>query len=123
MSGYIDLCIMDGDHQRVLSILLERVAEQPRAWAWTRLLALAEALRDPRFDTLRDAFPRLGTRRRIPNCFPTRRGGGRPRVHGVRQAAAARDGEQRNRGRRTRHGVRSARARSPGLEYQCGPAP
>jgi len=56
MSGYIDLCIINGDHQRVLAMLVERVAEQPRAWAWTRLLALAEALRDPRFDALRVAF-------------------------------------------------------------------
>jgi len=56
MSGYIDLCILNGDHARVVSMLVERVAEQPRAWAWTRLLELAEALRDPRFETLRAAF-------------------------------------------------------------------
>jgi hypothetical protein len=56
MSGYIDLCIINGDHQRVLTMLVERVAEQPRAWAWARLLALAEALRDPRFDALCAAF-------------------------------------------------------------------
>lgn len=56
MSGYVDLCILNGDHERVVSMLVERVAEQPRAWAWARLLELAEALRDPRFDDLRAAF-------------------------------------------------------------------
>ena len=56
MSGYVDLCILNGDHERVVSMLVERVAEQPRAWAWTRLLELAEALRDPRFEELRTAF-------------------------------------------------------------------
>jgi hypothetical protein len=56
MSGYIDLCILNGDHDRVVSMLVERVADQPRAWAWMRLLELAEAMRDPRFAQLRTAF-------------------------------------------------------------------
>lgn len=56
MSGYIDLCILNGDHDRVVSMLVDRVADQPRAWAWMRLLELAEATRDPRFAQLRAAF-------------------------------------------------------------------
>jgi hypothetical protein len=56
MAGFVDLCILNGDHERVVAMLVERVAEQPRAWAWTRLLELAEALRDPRFTQLRSGF-------------------------------------------------------------------
>jgi len=56
MSGYIDLCILNGDNDRVVSMLVDRVADQPRAWAWMRLLELAEAMRDPRFTQLHAAF-------------------------------------------------------------------
>lgn len=33
-----------------------RVGEQPRAWVWARLLELAEAARDSRFDKLKERF-------------------------------------------------------------------
>lgn len=55
-AGYVDLCILNGDHARVIEMLVERVTEQPRAWAWIRLLELLEAVRDPRFGALRASF-------------------------------------------------------------------
>jgi hypothetical protein len=58
LSGYVDLCILNGDHARVIAMLEERVAERPRAWIWVRLMELAEAARHPRFADLRDRFRR-----------------------------------------------------------------
>jgi hypothetical protein len=56
LSGYVDLCILNGDHARVIAMLEERAAERPRAWIWVRLMELAEAARHPRFAELRDRF-------------------------------------------------------------------
>ncbi len=56
LAGYVDLCILNGDHARVIGMLAERVAEQPRAWAWARLLELAEAAQDSRFDAFKEQF-------------------------------------------------------------------
>ena len=56
LAGYVDLCILNGDHDKVVDMLVERVGEQPRAWAWARLLELAEAARDPRFAALKERF-------------------------------------------------------------------
>ena len=58
LAGYVDLCIMNGDHARVIDMLAERVAEQPRAWAWARLLELAEAAQDSRFAAFKKQFRR-----------------------------------------------------------------
>jgi hypothetical protein len=43
MAAYFDLCIMSGEYDKVIDALLARVTEEPSAWAWTRLLAAAEA--------------------------------------------------------------------------------
>lgn len=56
LAGYIDLCILNGDHERVIAMLIERVGEQPRAWAWARLLELAQAAQDSRFTDLKHQF-------------------------------------------------------------------
>jgi len=56
LAGYVDLCILNGDRDKVIGMLIERVGEQPRAWVWARLLELAEAARDSRFDTLKERF-------------------------------------------------------------------
>jgi hypothetical protein len=34
---------MSGEHEKVIDALLPRVAEEPSAWAWLRLLGAAEA--------------------------------------------------------------------------------
>ncbi len=57
-AAYVDLCIVNGDHQHVIAMLAERVAEQPRAWAWSRLLEFAEAAGDARFGEFRARFVR-----------------------------------------------------------------
>lgn len=56
LAGYVDLCILNGDHDRVIDMLVERVGEQPRAWAWARLLEMAEAAQDSRFAFLKERF-------------------------------------------------------------------
>lgn len=56
LAGYVDLCILNGDHARVIDMLAERVREQPRAWAWARLLELAEAAQDSRFAAFKEQF-------------------------------------------------------------------
>jgi hypothetical protein len=43
MAAYFDLCLMSGEHEKVIDALLPRVAEEPSAWAWLRLLGAAEA--------------------------------------------------------------------------------
>ena len=43
MAAYFDLCLMSRDYEKVIDSLLPRVAEEPSAWAWSRLLAAAEA--------------------------------------------------------------------------------
>ncbi|MBL8383551.1 MAG: hypothetical protein JNM90_10765 [Burkholderiales bacterium] len=56
LAGYVDLCMLNGEEAKVVSMLAERVAEQPRAWAWIRLLEVAEAIEDPRLADLRRDF-------------------------------------------------------------------
>ena len=56
LAGYIDLCILNGDDDRVIDMLVERVGTQPRAWAWVRLLELAQAAQDSRFAGLKEDF-------------------------------------------------------------------
>ncbi|HEY4372317.1 MAG TPA: hypothetical protein VGN52_10355 [Burkholderiales bacterium] len=50
LAAYFDLCIMSGEHEKVIDSLLPRVAEHPSAWAWTRLLAAAEAAKKLEFE-------------------------------------------------------------------------
>jgi hypothetical protein len=69
LAGYVDLCILNGDHERVIAMLEERVAEQPRAWIWVRLMELAEAARHPHFAELRDRF-RQWARDAHPELIP-----------------------------------------------------
>lgn len=57
-AAYVDVCIVNGDHQHVIAMLAERVVERPRAWAWSRLLELAEAAGDARFNDFRARFVR-----------------------------------------------------------------
>jgi hypothetical protein len=43
LAGYFDLCLMSGEYEKVIDALLPRVAEEPTAWAWLRLLKAAQA--------------------------------------------------------------------------------
>lgn len=82
-AGYVDLCILNGDHERVVEMLVERVAEQPRAWAWSRLLELLEAARDPRFEATRAHFHAWAAR----DCPTLIAGAGDDAVYGMRRDA------------------------------------
>ncbi len=84
-AGYVDLCILNGDHARVIEMLVERVAEQPRAWAWIRLLELLEAVRDPRFAEMRESF-HAWVAGHCPELLPAP-GGAETTIYGIRRDA------------------------------------
>ncbi len=82
---YVDLCILNGDHDRVIGMLIERVGEQPCAWAWARLLELAEAARDSHFAALKDQFRQWATTHQ-PQLLPDLLAVGDDKLfHGLRE--------------------------------------
>ncbi|MDB5803074.1 MAG: hypothetical protein JWN73_396 [Betaproteobacteria bacterium] len=50
LAGYLDLCLMSGENEKVMDTLLPRVGETPSAWAWVRLLKAAEAAKKLEFE-------------------------------------------------------------------------
>jgi hypothetical protein len=50
MAAYFDLCLMSGEYEKVIDALLPRVAEEPSAWAWIRLLNAAQAAEKLEFE-------------------------------------------------------------------------
>lgn len=87
LAGYVDLCILNGDHDRVIGMLIERVGEQPRAWVWARLLELAEAARDSRFAALKERFRQWATTHQ-PQLLPDLLAEGDDKLfHGLHESA------------------------------------
>jgi hypothetical protein len=56
LSAYVELCVLHNDHARAVEVLEERVAHAPCAWAYARLLDLAEASLHPRLDAIAAGF-------------------------------------------------------------------
>jgi len=69
MAAYFDLCIMSGEYEKVIDALLARVSEEPSAWAWTRLLAAAEAAKKMELEMWVSTFKHWVTREH-PELLP-----------------------------------------------------
>jgi hypothetical protein len=50
LAAYLDLCHGSGQYRKVVDTLLERIGAKPTAWAWTRLLAAAQASQQLEFE-------------------------------------------------------------------------
>lgn len=86
LAAYFDLCIMSGEHEKVIDSLLPRVAEQPSAWGWSRLLAAAEKAKKMEFDVWCSNF-RSWVARAHPELLPDMTGETKEELRfGVRRA-------------------------------------